>query len=290
MRNFNDVVTDYTTLSKDGSAANIALGKILINQSVKRVLNMRNWTFNRGSFTDATEEEVSGYPLPYNCERMIGVKITNSIDYWPKEVVNRDNWVRLNRTEILSDIPERFYIDQITGKLEIYPTPSTADLAMVMYFQKLIIDLSEANYTTGTVTVALKSTTVTGSGTTFTAAMVGRYIQIGADGYWYEIVGYTSATVITIKSEPRVAAAGAAIIVAELIPFPSGFENIPLYEALMKYFRGNEQQSDAREWEREMNHDIELLMKRDAKTTENMMLDDGMVGIVDPNDYPLITE
>lgn len=51
-------------------------------------------------------------------------------------------------------------------------------------------------YSTGTVSITHGSTTVTGSGTTFTAAMVGRRILLA--GGWYPIVGYTSATEITI--------------------------------------------------------------------------------------------
>lgn len=53
-------------------------------------------------------------------------------------------------------------------------------------------------YGTGTVAVTNGGTTVTGTGTTFTSAMVGRYILL--EDFWYEITGYTSATVITIDS------------------------------------------------------------------------------------------
>ena len=49
-----------------------------------------------------------------------------------------------------------------------------------------------ASYTTGTVTIAVSDTTVTGSGTTFTAAMVGRKIQIGSDSNSYKILKFTS--------------------------------------------------------------------------------------------------
>jgi hypothetical protein len=53
-------------------------------------------------------------------------------------------------------------------------------------------------YETGTVTVTFNSTTVTGSGTTFTSAMVGRQFRVGTGSPIYTIATYTSATSIEI--------------------------------------------------------------------------------------------
>lgn len=53
-------------------------------------------------------------------------------------------------------------------------------------------------YNTGTVTINNDDTTVTGSGTTWTAAMVGQSILI--EEFWYVISGFTSATSIDIES------------------------------------------------------------------------------------------
>lgn len=55
-----------------------------------------------------------------------------------------------------------------------------------------------AVYTTGTVTVTEGSRTVTGSGTTFTSAMVGRYFKLNNQEETYKIISYTSGTSITI--------------------------------------------------------------------------------------------
>lgn len=55
-----------------------------------------------------------------------------------------------------------------------------------------------APYETGTVTVTLGSTTLTGSGTTFTSAMVGRKFRLTGDLDFYEISAYVSATEVTL--------------------------------------------------------------------------------------------
>jgi len=55
-------------------------------------------------------------------------------------------------------------------------------------------------YDTGTVTVTQDSTTVTGDGTTFTEAMIGRLFIVDDDDNWYEISAFVSATEITLAS------------------------------------------------------------------------------------------
>ncbi len=57
-----------------------------------------------------------------------------------------------------------------------------------------------APYTTGTVTATNGSATITGSGTTFTSAMVGRKIKVGSDNAYYRIKTFTSATSIDLEA------------------------------------------------------------------------------------------
>lgn len=64
-----------------------------------------------------------------------------------------------------------------------------------------------AKYNTGTISIS--GTTVTGVGTTFTAAMVGRYLQVEDDNNWYEITAFTSTTEITIGTSYVGTASGA---------------------------------------------------------------------------------
>ena len=57
-----------------------------------------------------------------------------------------------------------------------------------------------APYETGTVTVTNNSKTVTGSGTTFTTAMVGRKIRVAGQNAYYRIASYVSGTEITLEN------------------------------------------------------------------------------------------
>ena len=57
------------------------------------------------------------------------------------------------------------------------------------------------DYVTGTVAVATTTGVVTGTGTTFTSAMVGRGFKATGHTKWYRIKTYTSATSITIEDD-----------------------------------------------------------------------------------------
>lgn len=75
---------------------------------------------------------------------------------------------------------------------------------------------------TGTVALTVGSTTVTGTGTTFTAGMVGRYLNVG--NFWYEIASFTSATVIDLTNSWRGnATSGTEYIIADI------FQNIKFH-------------------------------------------------------------
>ena len=56
-----------------------------------------------------------------------------------------------------------------------------------------------APYETGTVTATNGSKTITGSGTTFTAAMAGRKIRMGSENAYYRISAFVSTTEVTLE-------------------------------------------------------------------------------------------
>ena len=57
------------------------------------------------------------------------------------------------------------------------------------------------DYTTGTVEVANSTGVVTGTGTSFTSAMVGKPFKAAGHTKWYRVKTYTNATTITIEND-----------------------------------------------------------------------------------------
>jgi hypothetical protein len=100
--------------------------------------------------------------------------------------------------------------------LRLYPYPDDSYELSFLY-QRRPRPLVRHRYSTGTVAVTSGSTTLTGTGTTWTSDMVGSVVRIAASGetdvptglsgaqpYLIErtITGYTSATVLTLDSDP----------------------------------------------------------------------------------------
>ena len=115
----------------------------------------------------------------------------------PLIVVNSHaTWDRLNYITI-ENYPTHIFPRR--DDFGLYPIP---DAVYTINFASHYRDrnLTTADYTTGTVTVANNDETVTGSGTTFTALMVGRWFQVTQDGYWYRIASFTDATHIELES------------------------------------------------------------------------------------------
>ena len=57
------------------------------------------------------------------------------------------------------------------------------------------------DYTTGSVTIAVTTGAVTGSGTTFTEAMIGKGFKADGHSTWYRVKSYASATSIVIEDD-----------------------------------------------------------------------------------------
>ena len=97
------------------------------------------------------------------------------------------------------------YISDPSGK---YIARATSQLKQEVdsYILGLYADAGSGNrvgtdYTTGTVEIAVTTGAVTGSGSTFTAAMVGLGFKAAGHTKWYRVKSYASATSIVIEND-----------------------------------------------------------------------------------------
>lgn len=292
MKTFTQTYTDFQTLSNDASAGTLTLGKSLINLAIHRVLGRGDWNFNKDRKDYLSVALQQEYDPPYNADKIEYVNVYSSlIWYVPHELRTGSYWRILNRTTVYSDIPIYWNVSTRTRKIGIYPIPANAGNTIRIGFTKKIRDLSVADYTTGTVTTTVNSTTITGALTVFTPRMVGRYIKItSADtvlgDMWLEISGYTSPTVITVRESVPVAVVGASYTIAELIPFPDGFEDIPLWFALDKYYQMREKPALGREYERMWKEALDELERRDIRSATGILEKQTPIRPVDVNSDP----
>lgn len=165
------------------------------------------------------------YHMPSGMIDTEDVTVTiGSIAYPLITVDSQIQWDRINQV-LLSTTALPQFIFPRRDDFGIWPIPQGV---YTITFNYHIRDRSMgvADYTTGTVTVANNSQTVTGSATTWTSAMVGRWFIVNdatkqGQGWWYRISGVGSTTSITLEtSYEQASAAGATYRIGESPELP----------------------------------------------------------------------
>jgi hypothetical protein len=150
--------------------------------------------------TASTVASQQYYHLPPDFGRLEGITVTVAgVNYPLKSIESEDSWENLNQVDFSGNIfPQYVYVRR--DDFGIWPKPTTAGYTITLSYNYILRKLANEDYSTGTVVVTNNSTTVTGTSTAFTAAMVGRWFKFDNDGDWYRITSRTSDTVITLES------------------------------------------------------------------------------------------
>lgn len=241
MWSFQDMYEQFQDQAQDDITAHLTLGKKNINLGIKKVeveLGMPPMEEER---TIATTTSAS-YALPERFVKLIELYVTvSSTRYYLKPVYDDETWGLFKQQATTGDILTHVFVRPGLHTFEVFPTPVTAGNTMTMIYNSFTKDLSADDYTTGIITtLANGGTAVTGSGTTFTAAMVGRWFKTD-DGERYRISGYTSATAITLQMPYQgtaISAGTSNFTIGELPRIPEGTHDIPVNFALWKHFEG----------------------------------------------------
>jgi len=211
-------------------------------------------------FTVADQE---GYQIPNGFRKLIDLMVysddgssTTSTIYSPEMVFDPTKWKLIKQYRLgTQDVPYFTYVEN--QKYYIQPIPASSGNKITLRGRLQTRDLTIDDYTTGTiVSIANGGTALVGSGTTWTADMIGRYIQItnttaanGGDGFWYEIGGYTSATALTLLKpyEGTTIAAGAATYTIGQCPVvPPAYQMSIIYRSVALYWENKEEINKAK--------------------------------------------
>lgn len=161
-------------------------------------------------------------------------------------VHSQTEWNRINQY-LISGSAHPLFIFPKRDTFEIWPIPGGA------YTLNLNVHLRDrtltvADYTTATVTLSNNATTLTGSGTTFTAAMVGRWFEVTAatsdgKGIWYRIASFSSTTVMALETSwVSSAASGVTYRIGQTPELPEELHYLCYVGPISDYFaeiRGN---------------------------------------------------
>lgn len=213
-----------------------------LNDSINTICNLQGGKlrFLEATKNMATVASQETYQIPNGFRKLIDMYIYsgsgNSSDtiYSPEMVFDPTKWKRILQYRLGSgDVPYFTYVENTTYKIQ--PIPDSTGNLIVLRGRLQIRDLSIADYTAGTiVSIANTGIAIVGSGTTWTADMVGRYIQItettaanGGDGFWYQIGSYTSATSIGLTKPyegTSISAGSAAYTIGQCSVIPAAYD------------------------------------------------------------------
>lgn len=250
----------FGQLASDTQTATLSLADTLMNQAEKQIISKHAWPFliRQNPLALVTTASTQFYQLPANCKKLINVTVLNGTTrYQPREAPSRKYWDYLNQqTTYSSNFPEWYYV--LNGTVGFWPIPSASSLTIEINYEITRKDLTVADYTTGTITTLTNGgTTVVGSGTSWTAAMAGRFIRVdesntvanNGDAQWYEISSVTnSTTLVLVKPYMGVtlAAGGATYTIGQMMVLPDGYHEMVVYKALADFFASSKNPQMAR--------------------------------------------
>lgn len=225
------------------------------------------------------------YRLPPNFSKLKTITITvGNLQWTLEEVRTREQWDQLNVFPYFADIPKNFFLypaGDRSGQVGIWPIPSSTANTITFNYKNRVPDLSLADDTTGTVTVANGGTTVTGSGTSWVVTTnIGnesRWIQIAqpsGDNLWYQIYSVDTTTSLTLfQPYQGIAVAGGTFTIGQMPIIAEDFHDMFIWKALSHYFAAIVDDPDQhKEFLGIYNNKLALLSEYSGSTTVNVNL------------------
>lgn len=176
-----------------------------INSTIQYLFaQIKNYKTQPVPRTFSTAADQIYYHYPPNLLSLESVTMSvGSINYPLKAISSQATWDNFQQLDITSaGVPQYYFPRQ--ADFGIWPTPDGVKTVTVVG-NFLPQRLSVADYDAGTVAVAQNTRTITGTGTAFSNAMVGRWFceadsEGNTVGNWYRISAFTDVTTLTLES------------------------------------------------------------------------------------------
>lgn len=210
MKSYTERRNLYAKLSRDSSSDNLSFGDQMMNDSDRTIANIKGGRWPWLSFTDTitTTADTYIYPTPMKVRKIVNGYVTvGENEYQIGFIFDSNQWNRIIAADLgTSDYALFAFVED--NQISLQPGTASAGNTITIRGRRRLKDLSIADYTTGTITTATNGDkTITGSGTTWTAQMAGRWLKIddgdaanSGDGHWYEISSVTSATELELMA------------------------------------------------------------------------------------------
>lgn len=245
MLSYSNYLSQFQDLTQNSTTSNATRGAFLINQGLRDLTTKFYLNEVSQNFPGGTVAGQTAYQLPYNIKELVDFYIVSgSLRYVLREVPSAEYFDRLQFAQYSSDIPQYYWV--FAGQINIFPTPASSGNQMTFRYKERLRDLSQVDYTTGTVSITTLTNTVTGSGTTWTEDMANRWIRIAAnttsnttsgDNEWYQIFSVVDSTHVTLFNQYQGSTvAGGTYTIGEAPLLPEDYQVVALYYALWIYY------------------------------------------------------
>jgi len=232
-------LTDAITLVKLKRDINVGAGKFLA--ALGREYN------RKARFTDLVASQ-QYYQLPEDGQKLKEAVADSGGWKVPLEQVpNEHTWRQLNMMTVTGN-PTHYFIKGY-DELGLFPIPgATITDGLELVFSPKHVELTQDDYTTGTLTVTNGSQTVTGASTVFTSKLIGQWLQVtdGSDGNWYRVSDFVSTTVLTLENFYQgTSGSSKTFRIGQVVDIPEEYAEAPSDYACHRHYmrRGNPQKA-----------------------------------------------
>lgn len=239
MTTYTALITQYTDLTSNPNAANVARGKYLMNYWQKQYV--RKYFSDIKSLFFTTQANVANYPFPVDYKQFREAYIQVGAQKWVlDEIKTRKQFDDLTFIQYTSTIPQYIYLDESTRTFSIFPVPSGSGNQIFFNYKYRLLDLGIEDLTTGQVTVTNGSATFTTSSTVLSQKYVGCYLTIdlndGGDGQWYLISSVTNSTTATLFNAYGGQTGTYNYTIGQVPVLDSDFHNLLPFRSAMTYY------------------------------------------------------
>lgn len=246
---FDDAISYMQRMAQDSSSATLTFLKMMYNIGYKIILTEFGRQVTESDSTIDLVATQRSYQVAADCMMPKSVEVIDGTTIDPLiEVDNEQMWAAMRSGAQQGKPTHFFYRPRFgvgAGVIELNPIPSSSDYDMRVVYETRDKDLSVTKYDTGTIALTNDDATVTGSGVTFTAGMVGRYLiptSIDTENLPFRIVEYTDATHLELENNyPGTTGSGKSYKIVEIPNLPEDMQIIPCYFALEAHWssKGN---------------------------------------------------
>lgn len=233
-------LTDATTLTKLKRDINIGASKFLAALGRE---------YNRKSRFTNLEAGRQFYQLPEDGQKLKEVIVSTGGWSPPMEQIpDEHTWRQLNMMPVTGQ-PTHFFIKG-NDELGLFPIPgSTVTDGIELVFSPKHVELTQDDYTTGTLTVTDGNQTVTGSSVTFTEKLVNQWLQVtdGTDGNWYRVSNFVGSTELTLENYYQgISGSSKTYRIGQVVDIPEEYLEAPADYACYRHYlrRGDRIKSD----------------------------------------------